>query len=324
MSSKHLTIPVSASLMDRRQAMKGMLMFSSSVLLPSPGPVSASNGSVTLDPNHIALLADTHISENPQQVVYGTRWPGAPYQDDEHEDVNMAACLRHVIDDIIAQNPPPAHVVINGDCAYSNGCAGEYKEFARLIEPLHAAGITVHVTIGNHDNRTGLWEVMPELKREALGVQTTVVELPKANLMLLDSGVGKFAHGQLDWLDEQLHLRPDKTALVFAHFNPLPHQGIRPLQGMRDGEGRALLELMDKHKHAKAFFHGHTHKWKFGRWNQIHLINQPAVGYYFGKGHAHGWVSMKLTDIGANLQLRCVNEKHAAHQTQHQLLWRTV
>lgn len=313
--------PVSASLMDRRQVMKGMLVFSSSVLLPREGLASASNGSVTLDPNRIGLLADTHISENPEQFVYGTRWPGSPYQDDEHEGVNAAACLTHVIDDIMAQNPRPAHVVINGDCAYTNGRVGEYKEFVRLIEPLHAAGITVHVTIGNHDNRTRLWDVTPQLKQEALGVQTTIVELPKANLMLLDSGVGKFAPGQLDWLDGQLDLRPDRPAMVFAHFNPLPHQGIRPLKGMRDGEGQALLELMDRHKHAKAFFHGHTHKWKLSQWHQIHLINQPAVGYYFGKGHAHGWVSMKLTDTGANLQLRCVNDKHPEHEKQHKLLW---
>jgi hypothetical protein len=65
--------------------MKGMLVFSSRVLLPSEGLASASNGSVTLDSNHIGLLADTHISENPQQFVYGTRWPGSSYQDDEHE-----------------------------------------------------------------------------------------------------------------------------------------------------------------------------------------------------------------------------------------------
>ena len=162
--------PVSASLMDRRQVMKGMLVFSSSVLLPREGLASASNGSVTLDPNRIGLLADTHISENPEQFVYGTRWPGSPCQDDEHEGVDAAACLTHVIDDIMAQNPRPAHVVINGDCAYTNGRVGEYKEFVRLIEPLHAAGITVHVTIGNHDNRTRLWDVTPQLKQEALGV----------------------------------------------------------------------------------------------------------------------------------------------------------
>ncbi len=72
-------------------------------------------------------------------------------------------------------------------------------------------------------------------------MQTTVVELPKATLMLLDSGAGKFASGQLDWLDKQLDLRPGKPALVFAHFNALSHQGIRPLKGMRDGDGAAIL-----------------------------------------------------------------------------------
>jgi len=48
------------------------------------------------------------------------------------------------------------------------------------------------------------------------------------------------------------------------------------------------------------------------------------VGYYFGKGQAHGWVNMKLTVTGATLQLSCVNDKHSAHQKQQQLLWRSL
>ncbi len=44
----------------------------------------------------------------------------------------------------------------------------------------------------------------------------------------------------------------------------------------------------------EAYFYGHTHEWQYDRRDHLHLINQPAVSYYFGKGHAHGWVDMKL------------------------------
>ena len=69
------------------------------------------------------------------------------------------------------------------------------------MEPIRAAGITVHVTIGNHDNRETLWKLLPFLKQEQMGVQAGVIELPHANLILLDSGKrGILGDAQLDWL----------------------------------------------------------------------------------------------------------------------------
>ena len=70
---------------------------------------------------------------------------------------------------VIALNPRPAHLIVNGDCALSNGKEAEYKEFLRLVEPIRAAGITVHVTIGNHDNRENLVEIAPVPEARADG-----------------------------------------------------------------------------------------------------------------------------------------------------------
>ena len=64
------------------------------------------------------------------------------------------------------------------------GTEAEYKELLRLLEPIRAAGITVHVTIGNHDNRENLWKLIPFLKKEQMGIQAGVIELP---LMLTSS-----------------------------------------------------------------------------------------------------------------------------------------
>ena len=49
------------------------------------------------------------------------------------------------------------------------------------------------------------------------------------------------------------------------------------------------------------------------------MINQPAVSYYFGKGHAHGWVDMKLTEGSADLELHCINQKHKQHGDRRQV-----
>ena len=86
---------------------------------------------------------------------------------------------------------------------------------------------------------------------------------------------------------------------------------------MRDGA--SLLKLLAERKHAKAYFYGHTHEWQHDRRDHLHLINQPAVSYYFGKGHAHGWVDMKLTETSADLELNCINRKHTQQGDRRQI-----
>ncbi|MEL0119336.1 MAG: metallophosphoesterase, partial [Opitutae bacterium] len=257
----------------------------------------------------VALLADTHVSADPNQDYPGTKWPGSPVKEGEHEWVNMADCLVRTAKSIISLNPRPAHLIINGDCAHSRGTEAEYMEFLRLVEPIRAAGITIHVTIGNHDNREKLWKLLPFLKKEQLGVHAGVIELPHANLFLLDSGrKGILGEKQLSWLAQELDERMDKPALVFGHFNPSPNGGVRPIRGMPDGE--SLLALLTDRNHVRAYIHGHTHEWQHAQKAHVHIIGQPAVSYYFGKGHAHGWVDMKLGKASADLELRTILPRH--------------
>ena len=279
---------------------------------------AANRGGAELDQNRVALLADTHISADPNRVYPGTKWPGSPVKESEHEWVNMADCLAQAAKSVIALNPRPAHLIVNGDCALSKGIEAEYKQFFRLVEPIRAAGVTVHVTIGNHDNRENMWKLLPFLKKERMGVQAGVIELPHANFVLLDSGrKGVLGDKQLNWLAKQLDERADKPALIFGHFNPYPNRGVRPNLGMRDGS--SLLKLLAERKHARAYVYGHTHEWQYDRRDHLHLINQPAVSYYFGKGHAHGWVDMKLTEMSADLELHCINRKHKQHGDRRQI-----
>jgi Icc protein len=291
--------------------------------MPSRAWATADREWAGLDPNRVALLADTHISADPAQLYPGTKWPGSPVKEDEHEWVNMADCLAQSARSVIALNPRPAHLIINGDCALSSGTEGEYLELLRLVEPIRAAGITVHVTIGNHDTRENLWKLLPFLKKEQMGLQAGVIELPHANLVLLDSGKrGILGEEQLHWLSKQLDERADKPALILGHFNPYPNRGVRPINGMRDGA--ALLKLLAERKHARAYFYGHTHEWQHDQLGHLHLINQPAVSYYFGKGHAHGWLDMKLSKASADLELHCINPKNPQHGDRRRILFNNV
>jgi Icc protein len=310
-------MPIILPPITRRQFVKGALALGGTAMM-TPCALAADSERVELAPNRVALLADTHISANPNLVYPGTKWPGSPVKEGEHEEVNMADCLTQAVKGVIALNPRPAHLIVNGDCALSNGKEAEYKEFLRLVEPIRATGITVHVTIGNHDNRTHLWKLLPFLKKEQMGIQAGVIELPYANLVLLDSGrKGILGDKQLNWLASQLDEQADKPALIFGHFNPYPNRGVRPIRGMRDGP--SLLKLLAERKHARAYFYGHTHEWRYDQRDHLHLINQPAVSYYFGKGHAHGWVDMKLSEASADLELHCINRKHKQHGDRRQI-----
>ncbi|MGK0238004.1 MAG: Icc protein [Candidatus Pelagisphaera sp.] len=311
-------MPIILPPITRRQFIKGSLALGGTAIMPSRALSAVGSEGVGLDPNRVALLADTHISADPGLVYPGTKWPGSPVKESEHEWVNMAECLAQAAKSVMALNPRPAHLIVNGDCALSNGKEAEYKQFLGLVEPIRAAGITVHVTIGNHDNRENLWKLLPFLKKEHMGVQAGVIELPHANLVLLDSGrKGTLGDKQLNWLAKQLDERADKSALVFGHFNPYPNRGVRPIPGMSDGS--SLLKLLAERKHARAYIYGHTHEWQHDRRDHLHLINQPAVSYYFGKGHAHGWVDMKLTETSADLKLHCINREHKQHGDRRQI-----
>ena len=310
-------MPIILPPITRRQFIKGSLALGGTAIMTSRAFAAGASKGAGLDQNRVALLADTHITADPNHVYPGTKWPGSPVKEGEHERVNMAQCLADAAKSVIALNPRPAHLIVNGDCAHSIWKEAEYKEFLRLVEPIRAAGITVHVTIGNHDNRKNMWELLPFLKEEHMGVQAGVIELPHANLVLLDSGKGVLGDEQLNWLAKQLDERVDKPALIFSHYNPYPNRGVRPIKGMRDGS--SLLKLLAERKHARAYFYGHTHEWQHNRQDHLHLINQPAVSYYFGKGHAHGWVDMKLTESSAELELYCNNRKHKQHGDRRQV-----
>jgi Icc protein len=311
-------MPIILPPITRRQFIQRSLAFGGTAIMAPHALAAADRKGAGLDQSRVALLADTHISADSSQRYPGTKWPGTPVKEEDHEWVNMADCLTEAAKSIIALNPRPAHLIVNGDCALSNGKESEYKEFLRLVEPIRAAGITVHVTIGNHDNRENLWKLLPFLKREQIGVHAGVIELPHANLVLLDSGKrGVLGEEQLDWLAKELDQRTDKPALVFGHFNPYPNRGIRANKGMRDGA--SLLKLLAERKHARGYFYGHTHEWQYDQRDHLHLINQPAVSYYFGKGHAHGWVDMKLSETTAELELQCIDPKHKQHREQRQV-----
>src|SRR5690606_25576581 len=96
-------------------------------------------------------------------------------------------------------------------------------------QPLSEAGLPLHLTMGNHDDRAPLYQALAAQRPSDPPVDSkhvSVIESPHANWFLLDSlyqvnvVTGELGAEQLAWIEKELDARQDKPAIVMAHHNP--------------------------------------------------------------------------------------------------------
>jgi Icc protein len=264
------------------------------------------------DPHRLALLSDTHIAADPAA----------------HErDVVMYDHLKQVCAEVLRLDPRPAAVLINGDCAYHKGFVEDYRTLVELLRPVREQGLPLHLTMGNHDERAHLWQTIEHVEEHVDPLpqrQTVVLEMPRANLFMLDSldqtdhTPGVLGQQQIQWLGAALDARKDKPAIVMVHHQP--DQRLK-VSGLTDTQ--ALLDAILPRRQVKALFYGHTHHWDVTQRDNMHCINLPAVAYVFTKGDPSGWVDAHLKEDGMSLELRCIDTTHPKHGEKVDLTWRT-
>jgi Icc protein len=263
------------------------------------------------DPNSLALLADTHVAADRAVVV---------------KDVNMAAHLTAVVKEIAAFKPLPAAGLVVGDLAQKSGQTGDYAAFVDLLKPLRETGLPLHLTLGNHDHRDRFADALKANHEPKLA---EVISLPRANLFVLDTleqtdGVpGAVGAAQLEWLAKALDARPDKSAIVVGHHDPMfePPPADKKPAGLLDTA--ELFKLLEPRRQVKAYVYGHTHAWGVKNHGGIHLVNLPPTSYVFAEGRPSGWVHAELLTDGARLELRSLDAKHPDHGQVVDLKWRT-
>jgi len=263
------------------------------------------------DADRWALLADTHVAADRERASRG---------------VNMADHLARVVKAVADLKPLPAGAILNGDAAYLKGEEGDYRLLGELLKPLAAAGLPVHLTLGNHDHRDNFRAGLGRgaARSPLASHQVSVVEAKRVNWFLLDSldrtnaTPGTLGKGQLDWLAGALDARSAKPALVVVHHDP---QWTAPAKrsGLVDTE--RLFEVLAGRKQVKALIFGHTHRWRREKREGIHLVNLPPVGYVFDKDSPSGWVDLRLGDGGATLTLHALGG-HRQDGVRVELTWR--
>jgi 3',5'-cyclic AMP phosphodiesterase CpdA len=267
-----------------------------------------------VDENLIAILNDTHI---------GAQHPAS---------ASIPMNLRNTIAWLLALPKRPAAVIINGDLALRDGKRGDYEHFATLIAPLRDAGVSLHLTMGNHDDRAIFYEVLKNEKPESPALESKhvgVVKLTGANLFLLDSlkatmiTQGLIGDAQMNWLTKLLDQHADKPALLFAHHNPrLGGDPIHFPGGLEDSE--PLWKAITERKHVKAYIHGHIHHRDFFQHEGIHILNTPATSYVADKKTSTtGWTMLRLTPNSAEATTHTHQADHAWNGVKVDLKWRS-
>lgn len=264
------------------------------------------------DASSFALLADTHIAADAAKIKSG---------------INMTKHFNAVAREIIGLPQLPTRAFIVGDCALSSGEPGEYAQLTSLLEPLRAAGLTLNLALGNHDDRENFWAAIESQKaalRPIANKQVALVKTKHVNWLMLDSlettlqTPGALGEDQLRWVEKTLDAERTVPTVVLVHHNPGEDNKIA---GLKDTE--AFWEIIRPRKQVKAWIYGHTHNWKVSQdTSGVHLVNLPPVAYIFREGDPSGWIHATTRPNGMKLELRSIDPKHPAHGQVVDLKWR--
>jgi len=269
------------------------------------------------DAHNVALLSDIHIAADPHKIA---------------RTVNMTDNLKTVTAEVLAWPQLPGTVFVNGDLAFNTGESEDYSAVVGLLRPMREAGLPIHLNMGNHDDREHFWNVLRDAKTippSLPGRQAAILRRKEANWFLLDSlkktlvTDGLLGEAQRAWLAAALDANPNKPALIMIHHQPGPLHPDKKGGGLEDAE--ELLAILRPRPQVKAYFFGHTHRWKVGQDESgIHLINLPPVAYLFEEGSPNGWVHAEVQENGARLELRCLDHAHKDHGQVVNLTWRNA
>ena len=284
--------------MPRKQFLKTSLGLSAAAL-----GVSVSTTHSRTQETHWALLSDTHVAGDPQEAYRGF----VPYQN-----------LQTVVPQVLAANPEG--VIINGDVARLSGEKSDYQQIQQLLTPL-AQKLPVHMTLGNHDDRTNFGAVFPRAVSLVEDHHVHVVESASVRMILLDSllyvnkVVGLLGKLQRSWLEMFLDSTSPKPTLIFVH-----HTLGDDDSDLQDVD--RMFDIIRPHPSVKAVLYGHSHRYQYGQRDGIQLINLPAVGYNFSDDQPVGWLEASLSPKGGEFTLHTVGGNQENDGQTVRLRWR--
>jgi len=238
--------------------------------------------------NRWALLADTHLSADPEAA-----YDGQP----------TLANVSRALEQIAAAHLDGA--IVDGDLAWMEGRPEDYNQVAATFEKL-ARTTPVAMALGNHDR---LDRALKRFHPSAFSLNEpakliTVVDAPAVRFVLLDSLYrtdvvpGLLGQAQRAWLRAFLDAEDKRPTVIIVH-HPLGEDDGALLDGDR------LLAILQPREQVKAVFTAHDHVWRHELLGRLHVVGLPAAGFSFTPASVPvGWIQADFSPRGARLELR--------------------
>ncbi len=200
---------------------------------------------------------------------------------DQILECDQNASLESAISELNAMEPRPDIVLLTGDLTNS-GAVAETEVLKRILDGLK---IQFYLIPGNHDNLAALRAVFGQqiAPGKEGGFMHQVVDGHSVRLIGLDTTMtghhsGELCEKRIAWLDASLGDARDKPTALFMHHPPF-QTGIWWLDciGLLQG-GKALEDLLKKHRQVKAVFCGHVHRAIQSTLSDVPVFIAPSTG----------------------------------------------
>ncbi|WP_295070615.1 metallophosphoesterase [Tabrizicola sp.] len=208
------------------------------------------------------VLSDLHLGL-PEQPVNG---------------LDTAARLTEAVQVIARDHSDAAFVLLAGDLA-DRGEAGAYSLLQSIIVSLP---MPVHITLGNHDDRSTFLSVFGPDRDDPKGRVSQVIDAGNHRIILLDTSEpglvgGRLCRGRLDWLAARLDEALDRPVIIVQHHHANPLS--LPVDEIILENAEDYVEVLRRHPEVRQVIAGHVHLPSTAVWRGIPMTTMAGSHY---------------------------------------------
>ncbi len=169
-------------------------------------------------------------------------------------------------------------VLVTGDLADQ----GEAAAYHHLRDRLAELGPPVHLTLGNHDDRTAFLSVFGPRHDDPEGRVSRALDAKGYRIILLDTSEpglvgGRLCAGRKRWLAACLDEARDRPVIVVQHHHANPLS--LPVDQIILEDGEDYLALLSRHPDLRGVIAGHVHLPSAAFWRGIPMVTLAGSHY---------------------------------------------
>ncbi|MBA4352005.1 MAG: phosphodiesterase [Rhodobacter sp.] len=208
------------------------------------------------------VLSDLHLGP-----------PGVPVN-----GLDTGARLAEAVATITRDHADAEFVLLAGDLA-DRGEVAAYHHLRDLLTPLP---MPVHITLGNHDDRTAFLSAFGPDRDDPQGRVSQVIDAGGHRIILLDTtepGLvgGRLCQQRLDWLAARLDEAQDRPVIVVQHHHANPLS--LPVDEIILENAEDYLAVLQRHPEIRQVIAGHVHLPSAAVWRGIPMTTLAGSHY---------------------------------------------